>query len=205
MIIDVTQLDLHAQHELLVSVVLPRPLAFVSTIGSDGVYNLAPYSFFGLICLHPAMINFSMSRKRDGRKKDTLANIESTGDFVINVVDEALAEKMNLAAAEYAPDIDEFHEVGLTPLASEWVKSPRLGESPVNLECRLERVLEFGDAARPVSLILGEVLCLQVRDELFLDGEILPHRLKAIGRMGAQLFTRTADTFELKRPYDGLA
>ena len=205
MIIDLKNLDLHEEHELLVSAILPRPIAFVSSIGVDGVYNLAPFSFFGVACLKPALVSLSMNRKRDGQKKDTLKNIECAKDFVINVVDEALAEKMNQAAAEYPSDIDEFKEVGLTPLKADLVKSPRLLESPVNLECRLTRILEFGTAPRKANLVIGEVVRVHVKDELYADGVILPHKLKAIGRLGAQLYCRTKDIFEMKRPYAGLS
>jgi len=198
--IDPTRLDRKAAHELLVGVALPRPIAFVSTIGEKGVYNLAPFSFFIPMSVQPAIVGLGIGRRKDGNKKDTLVNIELTKDFVINLVTEELAEPMNQAAGEYPPEVDEFKIAGLTPARADFVKSPLLAESPINIECRLLKILDFGDFPRINSFIIGEVVQVQVKDEFWEEGEILSSQLKAIGRMGGDLYCRTRDLFEMKRP-----
>ena len=142
----ITPRDLNnkALHELFMSAFLPRPIAFVSTIGADGVLNAAPFSSVAPIGLKSALVCFNIGRKGNGQKKDTLKNIESCGEFVVNVVDEALAEQMNQAAADYPPEVDEFKKTGLTPVKSLLVKPPVIGESPVNMECKLKQILKKG-------------------------------------------------------------
>lgn len=198
--IDPAHLDRKAAHELLVGTALPRPIAFVSTIDDQGVYNLAPFSFFIPMSITPAIVGIGIGRKRDGSKKDTLVNIELTRDFVINLVTEDLAEPMNQTAGEYPPDVDEFKISGLTPLKADLVKSPRVGESPINMECRLLQILEYGEFPRINNFVIGEVVQVHVRDEFWKEGEIQSPRLKAIGRMGGDLYCRTTDIFEMKRP-----
>ena len=193
-------LDKRELHELFMSAILPRPIAFVSTIGDDGVFNAAPFSCVAPIGLKPALVCFNIGRKRNGLKKDTLKNIESCKEFVINVVDEALAEPMNQAAAEYPPDVDEFKEAGLTPRKSQLVKPPMIAESPVNMECRLKQILEFGEAPSGSHVIIGEVLLVHVKDELWTGIDIDVTKLRPIGRLGGQLYCRTTDVFEMKRP-----
>jgi flavin reductase (DIM6/NTAB) family NADH-FMN oxidoreductase RutF len=145
-------------------------------------------------------VGIGIGRKRDGAKKDTLVNIELTKDFVINLVTEALAEPMNQAAGEYPPEVDEFKIAGLTPDRADFVKSPLLAESPVNMECRLLQILEYGEFPRINNFVIGEVIQVHVKDEFWRDGEIQSSGLKAIGRMGGDLYCRTRDVFEMKRP-----
>ncbi|MFC2003877.1 flavin reductase family protein [Chloroflexota bacterium] len=199
--IDLENLDYHDSHEVLVNAVAPRPIAFVSTVGEDSVFNIAPYSFFAPVCCKPALVGFGIGWKRDGQKKDTLVNIEATKEFVICVVDEALAEPMNQTSAEYPSDVDEFKEVGLTPVKADLVKAPLVAESPINMECRLSQILEFSGGGRRNSFIIGEVLRVHVMDELYVNGEIKPASWKAIARLGGELYCRTRDVFEMKRPY----
>jgi len=199
--IDPSHLDWKDAHELLVGVILPRPIAFVSTIGEDGVNNVAPFSFYAPISVQPAYIGFSISRYRDGRKKDTLVNIEFSKEFVINVVTEELVEAMNQASKDYPSNVDEFKEVGLTPVKSDLVKPPRVAESPVNMECRLVQILEFGEAPRITNFVIGEILRVHAKDDLLIDHTIKALKLKAVGRLGEELYCRTTDMFEKKRPY----
>lgn len=198
--IDPANLDWQETHELVVSAIVPRPIAFVSTIGEDSVFNVAPFSFFTGIAVKPLLIGFNASCTRDGKKKDTLVNIEFSRDFVVNVVNEALAETMNQASKSYPSYVDEFKEVGLTPVKADIVKPPMVGESPINMECRLVQILEFGDTPRRSSFIIGEVVRVHIKDELYVNGEIQMSKLKAIARMNGQLYCRTRDTFEMKRP-----
>jgi flavin reductase (DIM6/NTAB) family NADH-FMN oxidoreductase RutF len=187
-------------HELLMSAILPRPIAFVSTIGEDGIFNLAPFSCFTPVGLKPALVCLQIGWKRDGEKKDTLRNIESAKDFVVNSVDEALAEAMNQTSAEYPSDIDEFKEVGLTAIKSDLVRAPRVAESPVSMECQLVKILEYGEAPTGSHVVIGEILLFHVKDELWCGDEIDISKWKPIGRLGGDLYCRTRDVFEMKRP-----
>lgn len=199
--IRLTNLTRKDSHELLMSSIVPRPIAFISTVGKDGVFNLAPFSCFAPVGLKPARVCLSIDRRRDGQIKDTLVNIEYSQDFVINVVNEDLAEAMNQASAEYPSNVDEFKEVGLTPVESDLVRSPRVAESPVNMECRLLQILEFGEIPTGGHMALGEVVLVHIKEELWVGDQIDPFQLKAIGRLGGELYCRTIDVFEMKRPY----
>ncbi len=197
---DPAQLSVKDCHSLLVCAVLPRPIAFVSTIGADGVPNLAPFSYFTVLSSKPAVVGFGIGRKRDGGKKDTLVNVESGRDFVINVVTEELAQAMNRTSGEYPSHVDEFKEAGLTAVESDLIKSPRLKESPVNLECKLLQILNFGEAPRINSFIIGEVLRVHLWEEMAVGCVAKGDRLRLIGRLGEDLYCRTRDMFEMKRP-----
>lgn len=199
--IDLANLSFKDAHELLAGAIAPRPIAFVSTIGENGVFNLAPYSFFTPMCVKPALIGFGTGWKRDGQKKDTLKNIEFAKEFVVCVVDETLAEPMNKTSYPFPSDVDEFKEAALTPVKADLVKAPLVAESPINLECRLVQILEFGEAPQKVSFIIGEILRANIRDDLYVNGEIESSKLKTIGRLGGELYCRTTDIFEMKRPY----
>jgi len=198
--IDPADLNRKEAHELLVAAILPRPIAFVSTVGPDGIFNVAPFSYFTAMSVIPAVIGFGVGPRTGGGKKDTLVNVVHTKDFVINVVSEALARAMNQASGEYPSNVDEFKVTGLTPFQSDLVKSPRVAESPINMECRLMQILEFGEAPRVSSFIIGEVLRVHVQDEVWVDGVIKAPKLKAIGRLGEDFYCRTMDIFEMKRP-----
>jgi len=198
--IDPANLNRQDAHALLVGAILPRPIAFVSTVGKDGIHNIAPFSFFTGMSSKPAIVGFGVARRRDGAKKDTLVNIEYTKDYVINLVNEELAEAMNQAAGEYPSHVDEFKVAGLTPVKSDLVKSPRVAESPVNLECRLMQILEFGQSPNVNSFIIGEVVGVHVQEETWVDGVIKASKVQAIGRLGEDLYCRTKDIFEMKRP-----
>ena len=199
--IDVVNLDYRESHQLFGSAIAPRPIALVSTVGEDGIFNLAPYGLYTGISLKPALVGFSISWRRDGSKKDTHINIEYTKDFVICVVDETLAEPMNKSSDQYPLNVDEFKEVGLTPVKGDMVKSPIVAESPINLECRLVQSLEFGELPDKSSFVIGEVLRVHVRDELYVDGKIDMSRLGVIGRLGGSgIYCRTKDLFQMERP-----
>ena len=193
-------LDHRNSHQLQASTIVPRPIAFVSTISEDGTFNLAPFSTFAGISVEPPIVCFSVVWRRDGQKKDTLKNIEFSRDFVINVVNETLAQAMNQTSASYPSFIDEFKEVGLTPVKSDIVRAPRVAESPMNMECKLRQILEFGKSPGGSNLIIGEVVLIHIWDKLVIDGEIQMSKLKTIGRLGGDSYCRTGDTFEMKRP-----
>ena len=201
MIVDPEEAGAQNVYKLMVGVIVPRPIAFVSTISADGIRNLAPFSFFTGVSANPPVIAFSpMIRGRDGARKDTLRNIEATGEFVVNIVSEDFALQMNACSAEVAPDVDEFELSGLTALPADLVKPPRLAESRVNMECRLVQIVDVSLKPLGGSIVLGEVLRFHVADELIDDFRIDPDRLRAIGRMAGATYTRTTDRFEMARP-----
>ncbi len=186
-------------HDLIMSAVLPRPIAFVSTVDETGTFNLAPFSCFAPVGLQPALVCLQISWRRDGKKKDTLRNIQTTKEFVVNVVDESFAKAMNRAATEYPPEIDEFKEVGLTPAFGDRVSAPMVAESPVNMECRLVTNLEFGEAPTGGHVVIGEIVMFHVEDKLLKQREIDISRWNPIGRLGGDLYCRVKDIFEMKR------
>ena len=195
----------HNFYRVLTGVVVPRPIAFVSTISTDGIVNLAPYSFFNAVCAQPPTIIFSSSRRAGRKEKDTLTNVEETGEFVVNVVVDDIAEAMNTTAAEFPVEVNEFEIAGLTETPSVKVKAPRVAESPVNLECRLKQVVDLGvDREHGNGLVIGEVVLLHIRDDL-IDGHRINHQLlKPTGRLAGSMYCHTADIFEMVRPvYEG--
>ncbi len=186
---------------ILIGSVVPRPIALVSSVSAAGVRNLAPFSFFNAVCTEPPVVCFAAARPAAGKpKKDTLANIEATGEFVVNIVSEEFAEQMNLTARDYPADVDEFAVSGLTAIDSELVRPPRVRESRVSFECKLTHNIVVSDKPAGSNLILGEVVCMHVDEVVLEDGRINPDRLRAIGRMGGISYVRTTDRFEIVRP-----
>ena len=185
---------------VLTGVIVPRPIAFVSTISPDGVVNLAPFSFYNVVSSSPPTVVVASSRNADWKAKDTLANIEATGEFVVNVVVDDIAEAMNRTAAEYPSNVNEFEIAELTPAPSDLVKSPRVAESPVNMECRLKQVVPIGSGANESGLIIGEIVLMHVRDDI-INGHRIDHlKLRPTGRLAGSMYCHTLDVFEMKRP-----
>ena len=193
-------------YKLMIGTIVPRPIAFVSSLDEHGVRNLAPFSYFTAVSADPPVVLFCPSVRRDDPQrglvahKDTLLNVIATREFVINVVTDAIVEKMNLTSAQVPPEVDEFDLAGLTPLPSELVKPPRVAESPVQMECRLRQIIEVSDRPSGGSVVLGEVLRFHVREDLIENVRIDPEKLAAVGRMGGATYVRTHDRFDLKRP-----
>lgn len=189
-------------YKLMIGVIVPRPIAFVSTVDAGGTRNLAPFSYFTACSTNPPVVCFCTAVRQGPQfKKDTLLNIEVTGEFVVNIVSEELAAQMNMTSAEAPPEVDEFTLSGLTPLASELVRPPRVAESKVHMECRLRQIIRVSDKPGGGNLVLGDVLRFHVREELLLDSlKIDPDTLNAIGRMGGPAYVRTHDRFEMPRP-----
>jgi len=195
------ELEFNDVYKLMIGVIVPRPIAFVSTIDGNGVRNLAPFSYFTACSSNPPVVCFTTSvRSRPRLYKDTLHNVEATGEFVVNIVSEEIAEQMNKTSAEVPAEVDEFALSGLTPLASDLVKPARVAESKVQMECRLHQIVRVSDKPGGGILVLGEVLRFHVLESL-LDGfRVDPEKLKAIGRMGGPTYVRTHDRFEMQRP-----
>ena len=190
-------------YRVLTGVVVPRPIAFVSTRSPDGVDNLAPYSFFNAVCPDPPTVVFASSRRVERKSKDTLRNVEETGEFVVNIVVDDIAEAMNRTAAEFPEEVDEFDIAGLTAIPSDLVSAPRVAESPVNLECKLNQVIDLGDPQHGHGLVIGTIILAHIRDDIINGHRIDHHLMKPTGRLAGSMYCHTADTFELVRPvYD---
>ncbi|MGH9599092.1 MAG: flavin reductase family protein [Terracidiphilus sp.] len=189
-------------YKLMIGMIVPRPIAFVSTVDTAGVPNLAPFSYFTACSSRPPVVCFCAAiRSGAAPEKDTLRNVIATGEFVVNIVSEEFAEQMNKCASNVPPEVDEFALSGLTPLASELVKPPRVAESKAQMECRLHQIVHVSDDPGGGNLVLGEVLRFHVLESILVDTyKIDPDRLNAIGRMGGPAYVRTLDRFEMQRP-----
>lgn len=198
--IDPTRLNPSQAYDLMVSIIVPRPIAFVSTVSPEGFPNAAPFSFFNGISTSPAMLGISIAQWGNG-KKGTLRNIEESGEFVVNVVDEGLKEGMNLAAGSYPPGTNKFEISKLMPMPSVRIKPPRIGEAPISIECRLIQVVSLPDTLD--KLVIGRVEYIHLKDELWKNGSIDPGRLRAIGRLGQSNYSYTREIFSLDRPQAG--
>jgi flavin reductase (DIM6/NTAB) family NADH-FMN oxidoreductase RutF len=192
-------------YKLMTGIIVPRPVALVSTISRDGVANLAPFSFFSGVGAVPPTVLFCPALRpvgspETGERKDTLRNVEETGEFVINVVSDAIAVAANASSAEVAFGVDEFVLSGLTTMASEVVRPPRVAESPAQMECKLLQVIYTGREARSGVIVLGEVVRFHLREELIDDFRIDPAGLDAVGRMAGNTWVRTRERMELVRP-----
>ncbi|MEH2183291.1 flavin reductase family protein [Nostoc sp.] len=200
MIIDPSQNDPRNTYQLLVGSVVPRPIAWVSTIASDGTHNVAPFSFFMGVTANPPTLAISAGLKR-GVKKDTLLNVEQSGELVVNIVVEELGEQMNATSRDFPPDVDEFQVAGLTPVSSKRVRPPRVAESPINIECVLKQIIYVGDEGSQSGLIIAEAVLWHVRDDLLTpENTIDVAKLHAIGRLSGNWYTRTQDLYEIIRP-----
>jgi len=200
MLFDLATISPSVCYKLLVSTVTPRPIAWVVSQDAHGLLNAAPFSFFNALSADPPVIGIGVGRHSSGRSKDTRTNIVETREFVVNLVSEATASSMNVTAIEFAPDVNELLEAGLTTAASARVKPPRIAESPVALECTLLQMIDLGPAN---GIVLGRVVAIHIRDEAVLDaskGYINTAALQLIGRMhGTGWYARTSDLFEMPR------
>lgn len=186
-------------YRLMIGIIVPRAIAFVSTMSPEGKLNLAPYSFFTGVGQDPPMLCISVLWRK-GEPKDTLRNIEATREFVVNSVSEEIATQMNLTSGDYPSDTDEFDLSGLTPAPSVVVRPPRVAESPTALECRLNQIVTVGNAPSLASIVIGEIVHFRIREDLYQNGRVDQDALHAIGRMAGSGYARTRDLFDLERP-----
>jgi flavin reductase (DIM6/NTAB) family NADH-FMN oxidoreductase RutF len=186
-------------YHLMTSVVVPRPIAWVSSQSRDGVLNLAPFSYFNAITSKPPLLCISVGRRR-GVRKDTANNASSTGEFVVNVVTEPNIDKMVQTAGEYAPDVDEFAKVGLTPADSVLVKPPRVAEAPVQMECRTRQIIEISPGV--ADMVIGEVVMFHIADDLPIDEDlrIRGNDLRPVSRLGGEEYAFLGKMLEIGRP-----
>jgi flavin reductase (DIM6/NTAB) family NADH-FMN oxidoreductase RutF len=199
--LDPTQLGIRDFYLHMVRLITPRPIAWVSTVSPEGVTNLAPYSFFNGVGANPPSVVFCPVNRRDGSKKDSLLNIEKNGEFVVNVVSFDLAEKMNQTSADYPAEVSEFQACGLTELASERVKPPRLGESAAQFECTLMQAIQLGTGPAGSNVVIGRIELLHINDDVLdEEGYADAAKLDNVGRLGGASYTRTTERFDLPRP-----
>jgi flavin reductase (DIM6/NTAB) family NADH-FMN oxidoreductase RutF len=199
-------------YKLMTGIIVPRPVALVSTVDSNGVANLAPFSFFSGVGSNPPTVLFcpvvrsrsiSAAAQPDlhlDLRKDTLRNVEETGEFVINIVSNAIAAAANATAAEVPPEVDEFVLSGLTPVPSEVVRPARVAESPAQMECKVLQVIYTSRGPGAGVIVLGEIVRFHVRKNLLADFHVDPEGLDAVGRMAGNTWARTRDRIELARP-----
>lgn len=194
MVIDPDTLDPQSCYKLLIGSVVPRPIAWTSTVSGDGVRNLAPFSFFTVASRNPPMLCISVGPRTsdDQPTKDTLDNVRETREFVINIVSMPLANAMHESSKTHPPDADEFEAAGLTPASCEVVKAPRVEEARVSMECTLERVLPLGSD----HLIIGRMVRFHVRDDLYQNGRIDIKKLQPLGRLAGN-YTEIETIFDL--------
>lgn len=189
-------------YKLLTGSILPRPIGWISTVDADGKPNLAPFSFFNVVCAKPPTVVFCpMIRSVDGKTKDTLNNVRATGEFVVNIVSEELVEAMNLSSVEAPPEVNEFEFARVTATPSVTVRPPRVRESRVHFECRVRQIVEISPEAGGGSLVIGEVLHIHVEDSVLMGSDkINLAALKPVGRLAGGSYARVTDVFEIERP-----
>jgi flavin reductase (DIM6/NTAB) family NADH-FMN oxidoreductase RutF len=188
-------------YHMLIGVVTPRPIAWVTSIDREGRVNLAPFSFFNAFGANPPVVVFSPTLRRNGTKKDTLLNVEATGEFVVNAAVASLADKVNQSSAELPSGESEVKLTGLHVTPSVKVKPPRLAESPVHLECKLMQIIAIGNGPIAGNLVIGEVVMIHVDDAVLDDkGRVDPRKLRTVARLGGEFWCGTSDLFEMKRP-----
>lgn len=196
---DIDQLDPARSYKLLTATVVPRPIAWMVSADAAGLLNAAPYSFFNCFGGHPPVVGIGLGRHKRG-PKDTLANIQARGEFVVNLVSEALAPAMNTTAVDFPADWNELEQAGLATVPSHVVSVPRIADSPVALECRLWQVIALPPSS---TLVLAQVVAVHITDDAVLDAErchVDSARLQLVGRMQSPGgYTRTADGFQLRQ------
>ena len=201
MIIDPTEQSFKENHKIMIGSIVPRPIAFVSTKSNDGILNLAPFSYFNGVCSNPPTVMFAPSRRGyDGLKKDTLNNIQNTKEFVINIVSEEISDQMVTCSTDYDNEVDEFEVSGLTPVDCVKVNPPRLKESKISFECKLNTIVEIGKAEAGAGfIVIGTIIMFHIDDTVYKDGHINLNTLNPIGRLAGNSYTRIVDTFDIIR------
>ena len=194
---DFAALNERERYKLLIGTVIPRPIAFITTLSKDGQRNAGPFSFFNVLTHDPAIVAIGIENYADMRMKDTSRNIRETEEFTVHIVDDALVQQMEICAIKFGPDVDELAEAGLTTVPGLNVRSPRIVEAPAALECRRYMTLEVGKAR---EIVLGEVLGVFVREDA-VDPETLhvdQMKMDAIGRLGGHTYSRSREQFDIR-------
>lgn len=208
MVIDPKQLTVPKLQGYLQGAVVPRPIAFVSSVDKDGKVNLSPFSFFNMFSMNPPILIFSPSRRvRDNSTKHTLQNVLEVPEVTINIVSYSMVEQASLASCEFPKGVNEFVKAGFIELPSQKVKPPRVAESPVSFECKVNQVIPLGNEGGAGNLVLCEVLLMHVKDEILdAEGKIDPQKLDAVARMGLNYYSRASgdSVFVVPKPNEKL-
>jgi flavin reductase (DIM6/NTAB) family NADH-FMN oxidoreductase RutF len=210
-----SQLPHRELYNLLISAVVPRPIAWVSSLSASGQPNLAPFSFFNAVCAKPPLLAFApgmraprksgasvveTGREPGWEQKDTLHNVRETGEFVINLVTYELAQAMNLTSGDYDSSVDEFELAKVASAPSKAVRPRRVAESPVSFECKLHQILDFNPEPEGGSLVIGQIVLIHINEQHIKEGRLDRNSLDLIGRMGGMQYARTTERFEMVRP-----
>lgn len=208
MTINPKELSIPRLHSYLQGAVVPRPIALASTVDTEGNVNLSPFSFFNVFSTNPPILVFSPSRRgRDNTTKHTYENVKMVPEVVIHIVTHAMVEQVSLASCEYPRGVNEFTKAGFTPVASDLVRPPRVVESPVAFECKVNQVIELGSAGAAGNLVICEVLRMHIKESVLdADGRIDPFKLDAVARMGADYYLRAQgeNIFTVPKPNEKL-
>jgi flavin reductase (DIM6/NTAB) family NADH-FMN oxidoreductase RutF len=200
MFLDFDTLSAPKAYHWMTTTILPRPIAWVSTVSPDGAVNLAPFSFFQAITANPPTLMFSPANNRAGEKKDTVRNIELVPEFVVSLVPQHLAEVMNSTASLLPYGASEFEHFGIAAAPSTRVRPPRVAASPVAFECTLNQIVHIGSGPLAANVIFGRIVAAHVRDDVIgADGLPDPEKLDLVGRLGREAYATTRETFSIKR------
>jgi flavin reductase (DIM6/NTAB) family NADH-FMN oxidoreductase RutF len=201
MIYDPTEHPFLETHKLMIGSIVPRPIAFVSTLSKDGFENLAPFSYFNGICSNPPSIMFCPARRGyDGKTKDTLNNIRDTEEFAVNIVSEDFAEQMVSTSTDFEPEVNEFEVSGLTPEPCQKIAPPKVAEAKISFECKLNKIIPVGNEGPGGGfVIIGTIVLFHIDDDVYEDGYINLGKLRPIGRLAGNMYTRTTDKLEIIR------
>lgn len=188
-------------YKLMTGAIVPRPIGWISTISTDGVPNLAPYSFFNAVCSNPPTVLFCPAiRGFTHSPKDTLTNARETGEFVVNIVSESTAHAMNITATDFEPEVDEFEVAGVTKVPSIAVKAPRVGESLVHFECKVTQIVTIGEHIGSASIVIGQIVHIHVDDSVLIGTDKIDlTKLKPVGRLSGNSYAYIHDIFDLIR------
>jgi flavin reductase (DIM6/NTAB) family NADH-FMN oxidoreductase RutF len=186
--------DERTLYRMLIGSVVPRPIGWASTVSARGVANLAPFSFFTVVCVSPPMISLTIMPKADGHEKHTLRNVRATGEFCFNVVTQSVWKQMVDSANGFPEGESEFAETGLTPIPSVKVKPPRVKEVPIHFECKLHQILELG--TKPSALVIGEVVQVHVDPACMTGGYIDMRKLDPVGRLNGFFYATLGEILE---------
>ena len=201
MIIDPANQSFSENHKLMIGSIVPRPIALVSTISKGKINNVAPFSYFNGVCSNPPTIMFAPARRGyDGKTKDTLNNIREMNEFAINIVSEEIVESMVACSTDYSDEVDEFKISNFTPIQCDKILAPRVKESKVVFECKLNTIIEIGPS-KPGGgfVVIGEIVLFHINDDVFKDGKIDLSLLNPVGRLSGNNYSRVFDSFEVKR------
>lgn len=198
------ELSVGDAYKILIGAIVPRPIAWVSTIGKTGQTNLAPFSFFNGICSNPPSLLFCVGNHSDGREKDTLRNIRATKEFVVNTVSENSAEAMNKTSVDYPPETSEFEAAHIASLPSKIVKPPRVADALIHFECKLIQIVNVGPKSKTPAgaghVVIGEIVQMHFSEKVYKNGKIILEELKPIARLAGAFYCPVREPFELRRP-----